>query len=48
MSVKSKKMIPIMASTTYKEHTRAIKLEQKTDASISKQTYVASGLNVDE
>jgi hypothetical protein len=48
MSENSKKMIPIMASTSYKEDTRAKKLEKKTDVSMSKKTYVASGLNANE
>jgi hypothetical protein len=38
-------MIPIMAST---KDTGAKKLEYKTDSSMSKQTYVDSGLTADE
>jgi hypothetical protein len=41
----NKKMIPIMASTL---STGAKKLEQKTNASMSKQTYIASALTADE
>jgi hypothetical protein len=48
MSENVKKMMPIMASTSSKEDTRAKKLEQRTDVSMSKQTYVASGLNAQE
>jgi hypothetical protein len=48
MSENIKKMMPIMALTSSKEDTRAKKLEQKTVASMSKQTYVASGLNAHE
>jgi hypothetical protein len=48
MSENSKKLMPIMVSTSSKEDTHAKKLEQKTDASMSKQTYVASGLNAHE
>jgi hypothetical protein len=48
MSENNKKMIPIMVLTSYKEDTPAKKLEQKTYESMSKRTYVASGLNADE
>jgi hypothetical protein len=41
MNENSKKMIPLMALTS---STGAKKQEQQTDASMSKQTYVASGL----
>jgi coproporphyrinogen III oxidase-like Fe-S oxidoreductase len=44
----NKKLMPILASTSSKEDTHAKKLEQKTDASMSKQNYVASNLNAHE
>jgi hypothetical protein len=48
MSENNMKMMPIMTSMPSKEDTRAKKLERKTDASMSKQTYVAFGLNAYE
>jgi hypothetical protein len=40
--------MPILALTSSKEDTHAKKLQQKTDASMSKQTYVASSLMAHE
>jgi hypothetical protein len=48
MSENSKKLMPILASTSSKEDTHEKKLEQKTDVSMSKQTYVASDINAHE
>jgi hypothetical protein len=48
MSENNKKLMPILVSTSSKEDTRAKKREQKTIASISKQTYIASSLNAHE
>jgi hypothetical protein len=48
MSENNMKMMPIMTSMSSKEDTRAKKLERKTDASMSKQTYVDFGLNAYE
>jgi hypothetical protein len=45
MNENSKKMIPIMTSTS---STGAKNQEQQTYASMSKQTYVTSGLTADE